>query len=302
MSTSPRDDELISAVIDGEATPEEALRVESDPVLRERLVALRAAAGAVAQPVAPLDELSAARLRSVAAAAWDDGATPESEAPAGEARAVGEPVAARSRGRGSAPWLAVAAAVAVIVGLAGILGGGLLDDDQGDQVSLSRTGSAIDVASSDEAGAPSAESMEESPTAREPEPALPSSTTTLAVQPPPPPSDAGASQTVAALEVPAMDDASDLEEWAQDEAVTLRRAPSPEVAYGSVNERVPVSEITCPALPGNPIATGTVTFAGASAELTVWLAHDADGAPVVQAHVSDLATCVQLALTELAGP
>lgn len=301
MSTSRRDDELISAVIDGEATPEEALRVESDPRLRERLAALRAAAEAVSQPVAPLDELSAARLRSVAAASWDDGATREPEATAGQARSDGEPAAAPARARGSAPWLAVAAAIAVVVGLVGILGGDLLDDDQEDQVSLSRTGSAVDDASSDEAGAPAA-AMDESPTDREPEPALTSSTTSLEVEPPPPPSDAGATQTVASIEVPAMADASDLEEWAQNEAVTLQRAPSPEVAYGSVNERVPVSEITCPTLPGNPIATGNVTFAGASAELTVWLAHDAQGTQVVHAHVSDLATCVQLALTELARP
>lgn len=298
MSTSPQDDELISAVLDGEATPEEVSRVESDPHLQDRLAAMRAAAEAVAQPVAPLDELSAARLRSSALAAWDGGSAQEAET------RTAEPGTGRPRGRSSTPWLAVAAAIIVMAGLVGIVGG-LFEDDQGDQISLSRTGSAIDSGSGDEAGAPAAEAEEEVPPAAAdevPASTVPSSTTSLAAVPPGQASEPVATQTVAALEIPAMEDPSDLDEWAQGEAVTLGRAPSPEVAYGSVNERVPVSEITCPALPGNPIATGVVDFAGTRAELTVWLDRDLEGAPVVRAHVSDLASCVQLARTELARP
>lgn len=58
------DDELVSAVLDGEATPDERARVEADPVLSARLAEFRAVRDAVAAPVpAPAD-----RERAIAAA------------------------------------------------------------------------------------------------------------------------------------------------------------------------------------------------------------------------------------------
>ncbi|MFP3906084.1 MAG: hypothetical protein ACLFWR_03580 [Acidimicrobiales bacterium] len=56
------DDEIVSAVLDGEATDDERARVASDPELARRLTELRGVSTAVAEPVAPLDELTAHRL------------------------------------------------------------------------------------------------------------------------------------------------------------------------------------------------------------------------------------------------
>jgi len=47
------DDELVSAVLDGEATAEERARVAADPVLSARLAEFTAVAEAVGAPVAP---------------------------------------------------------------------------------------------------------------------------------------------------------------------------------------------------------------------------------------------------------
>lgn len=59
---SPIDDELLSAVLDGEATSEERALVESSPEARARLEELRAAAARLGEPVAPLDAAVAERL------------------------------------------------------------------------------------------------------------------------------------------------------------------------------------------------------------------------------------------------
>ena len=60
------DDDLVSAVLDGEATEEERARVTADPVLSARLAEFAAAAEKVAEPVAPRAE--ADRDRAIAAA------------------------------------------------------------------------------------------------------------------------------------------------------------------------------------------------------------------------------------------
>ncbi|MGH9118827.1 MAG: zf-HC2 domain-containing protein, partial [Acidimicrobiales bacterium] len=54
-ATDPSDDldELVSAYLDGEATPEESARVDADPELQARVAGLRAVAAAVAGPFAP---------------------------------------------------------------------------------------------------------------------------------------------------------------------------------------------------------------------------------------------------------
>lgn len=68
---SPDTDELLSAYIDGLATPEDVARVESDPALLARAAELRSAAAAVGRPVPvpPADAAVAAALRQSSTAA-----------------------------------------------------------------------------------------------------------------------------------------------------------------------------------------------------------------------------------------
>jgi hypothetical protein len=71
--TDSTDDELVSAVLDGEATEEEAARVRADATLSARLAELRAARDAIAAPVAlPTSEQ---RDALIATAATSAGAT-----------------------------------------------------------------------------------------------------------------------------------------------------------------------------------------------------------------------------------
>jgi len=91
-------DELVSAVLDGEADAATRAQVEADPALRARLEDLRAVRDLVAAPVVPLDTITAARLRRSAIRAEHPAAT-----------------AQRSNvGR----WLLSAAAVLLLVALA----------------------------------------------------------------------------------------------------------------------------------------------------------------------------------------
>lgn len=92
--TEPRrpDDELVSAVLDGEATDEELARVQADPALGARLEEFAAVARAVGAPVEPVD--AAGRDRTIARALADadtgDGAdtvVTELDRPAGRRRA-----------------------------------------------------------------------------------------------------------------------------------------------------------------------------------------------------------------------
>jgi hypothetical protein len=69
-------DELVSAYLDGEATPEEVARIEADAALRARVEDLRAVATAVAAPVdPPPGEVRDAHVAAALAAA-DDHAVP----------------------------------------------------------------------------------------------------------------------------------------------------------------------------------------------------------------------------------
>lgn len=68
-------DELVSAVLDGEADAAARAQVEADPTLRARLEELRAVRDLVAAPVAPLDTVTAARLRRAAIRAEHPAAT-----------------------------------------------------------------------------------------------------------------------------------------------------------------------------------------------------------------------------------
>ena len=60
------DDELVSAVLDGEASDTEVARVHADPVLAARLIELRSARDSIARPVDPPS--SAQRDAAIAAA------------------------------------------------------------------------------------------------------------------------------------------------------------------------------------------------------------------------------------------
>jgi hypothetical protein len=55
-------DELASAYLDGEATPDEVARVESDPELLARVASLRAVGEAVGEPIAPPPEAADAAV------------------------------------------------------------------------------------------------------------------------------------------------------------------------------------------------------------------------------------------------
>jgi len=121
MTVLPNDDdELVSAYLDGEATPDEVARVESDPVLLARVEAIRAAIGLTAQPVPPAPSVAREAAISAALAAADDvlprlgtagpGPPPPVAAPPPPAPVID--LAARRR-RANRAWLAAAAVAAV---------------------------------------------------------------------------------------------------------------------------------------------------------------------------------------------
>jgi hypothetical protein len=128
MTSSHLDDETLSAAIDGEATDAEQAHVTACPVCQQRAEAFRTVARAVGGPVPPRQ---AAEVDAAIQAALDGAVEPESEgalpaaadgqrAPRPAAASVGslELVPARRNPR----ILAVAAALVVIVGGAGLVG------------------------------------------------------------------------------------------------------------------------------------------------------------------------------------
>jgi hypothetical protein len=122
---TPDPDELVSAVLDGEATPAERAQVLADPELRRRLQEFEAVAAAVAD-AAPVDP--SVRDVTVARALADD---PDGDAAHAPHRVAAAPLdRTGSRTVRLAPWLAAAAVLALVipVGLALLRGGG--SDDQ----------------------------------------------------------------------------------------------------------------------------------------------------------------------------
>jgi negative regulator of sigma E activity len=114
------DDELVSALLDGEATPEEEARVTSDPELAARLAEFRAVAEAVGAPVPVAQQ--AARDAAIARAI---ATSPADELAAARAKR------ADTRARRWLPIASVAAAVLVVLAaipLLSRLGGGGSDD------------------------------------------------------------------------------------------------------------------------------------------------------------------------------
>jgi len=113
----PIDDEVVSAVLDGEATAAERALVEGSPEGRARLEELRRAAAAVAGPVEPLDAPMADELVGRALAARPGAAPAPDELAARRAR---RGVVTR---RALGAVAAVAAVVLVALGLADLGGG-----------------------------------------------------------------------------------------------------------------------------------------------------------------------------------
>ncbi len=143
------DDEAVLAVLDDTATADQRRRVARDPVLRSRLAAQRAAAEAVAAPVAPLSDTTSHRLRIAALAALD---APVDE---GDAAAPGEdaddspvvvPLPPRRPARKLPPLPAVAAVVLLLIGVGLAL---ILSDRSGGDLTAER--STADAAAEEQA-------------------------------------------------------------------------------------------------------------------------------------------------------
>ena len=109
------DDELVSAVLDGEATADERSRVAADPALSARLAEFAAVADALSAPVTPpsADARDAALTAAVAAG-----------------RRLEQVVVALRPRRSTGSFLAVAAAVLVVLLFAGFLVGQVGDGNE----------------------------------------------------------------------------------------------------------------------------------------------------------------------------
>lgn len=128
-----REDELVSAYLDGEATPAEIAEIEQDGALMTRVEQLRSVRDAVAAPVAPLSEELRDRMIGAALAAADAGADQRPEA-----RIV--PIHRRRE-----TLLAVAAAAIL---LAAVVSAGLIATRGGDEsaeMAAEATGAAADA-------------------------------------------------------------------------------------------------------------------------------------------------------------
>ncbi|MCU0267043.1 MAG: zf-HC2 domain-containing protein [Acidimicrobiales bacterium] len=164
-------DELVSARLDGEATPEEAARVEADPVLRARLQQFRAQRASIAVPTT-LSDADRERLLRRALDAFDTPTatspwptptpSPTTADPPAPAAAVVD-LSARRRRRRLAGALPAAAAIAALV-----LGGlALLVASQDDEEQFRAVGSGIesqqrsDTADGADAAAPETPAFED---------------------------------------------------------------------------------------------------------------------------------------------
>lgn len=158
------DDELVSAVLDGAATPAERARVEGDPALTARLEQLRAVRDAVARPVAPLDEVTTRRLLDRALAATDEAAADAAAATVATTAAVATTTSSGrrsdARSHRGLRLAGIAAAVAVALLAVPLLGSLGSDDGDDDQVAFDEVGEELSDAGGSAESAPSAESLE----------------------------------------------------------------------------------------------------------------------------------------------
>ncbi len=151
MNEDPRpDDELVSAVLDGEATLEERALVEGSAEGRRRLESLRSVAAQVGHPVPPLSDATITRLVD---------------------RAVAEAQPAPSSGRSGRrwrTWVAAAAAAVVLLGAVAALVRGVGPAGRSDDTASSASPTVADREAS--GGSIAAPAAEATPT---PEPVLP---------------------------------------------------------------------------------------------------------------------------------
>lgn len=119
MTGPDHTDEIVSAYLDGEATPDEVAQVEADPALRSRLEWLRVAAAALGAAVPPPSESvrEAAIAAALAAAAQADELADDPVA--ASAPPVADIAAGHRRARRATTW-AAAAVVAVLAAVAGL--------------------------------------------------------------------------------------------------------------------------------------------------------------------------------------
>lgn len=139
---SPADDELLSSYLDGEATPDEVVRIEADPTLLARGEELRAARDLIATPVDPLAD---AEIDALIESALEASATTPI--------VTGIERARRRRSDRVRTMVAVAAGVlllAIAVPVLGSIGG---DSDDADTASVALDG---DDTASDDGFAPQA--------------------------------------------------------------------------------------------------------------------------------------------------
>lgn len=156
--TPPLSDEDLSAVLDGEATPDVVARVQADPRARARLDAFRRVATSVGR--APVDPLAPSTVDDLVARALAEASGP---AAATYPPPTGDPVVtplAPPRGNRPAPrWLVAAAIVALVAIGLGLVWSGTNDGDA-DTLAGSGTPNGADEA---DGGAESASDASESP-------------------------------------------------------------------------------------------------------------------------------------------
>ena len=297
----PTDDELVTAVLDGEATDDEVARVRRDPALAARLAELEAVADAVATPVAPLDDAVVDDLVARALAVADADRPGDDEVPAGATDPADRPgavvdLAARRR---RTTWL-VAAAVAVIA-LVGIPLALAADDEPTPQ--FAAVGSAVaGGGAATDAAADAAGPAEESLTAEEEAArsgALPTTVAPSAAAP-----TAGAATTSVALpDAGLVRTEQDLRRWATAAGLpaTSADADALDDALASQAERLD-SPAPCPGTtPEPPVGWAPATTPAAGAVLV--LARPVGPAEVHTVVVLvDLAGCRALLEVDLAAP
>ncbi|MBK5221404.1 MAG: hypothetical protein JJE52_00700 [Acidimicrobiia bacterium] len=155
--TPPPDDELVSAALDGVATPEERARIDADPRLSDRLTELGRVHQLVAEPVVPLDEVTARRQLDQALSILDESTASAATASAMRTTSAAGPAPSHRRNQLAPKVLSIAAVVLVAL-LALPLVASLGGDDDGDQsADMATSGDAVEesatmAAGSDEGG------------------------------------------------------------------------------------------------------------------------------------------------------